>query len=180
MSRYLKDVNEIWSLAMQTVLLADDSFEGELAHRRLDDLRSVEQGRGQRWYPNASDRYYAFIADNTPSARVSRLQVASPLEAVLTGIATGVRPVGYALGGMIIVERIFRLVMEWQRHRADLADREPPATPPELLVISSEDARRLATEGGLSVPLRSANESAANAISGVGQYYIIEVRQSSV
>lgn len=52
--------------------------------------------------------------------RVERVRLASPLEVVLSTIAGQYAPVAYGLAGILVIEKAMRLVMEWQKHRAEM------------------------------------------------------------
>ncbi|MBQ0893448.1 hypothetical protein KBX37_10130 [Micromonospora sp. U56] len=56
---------------------------------------------------------------------VQRIRLASPLEVVLTAASSKAAPVAYALTAMFLVERAVKLLMEWQRHRKEIEEREP-------------------------------------------------------
>jgi hypothetical protein len=76
----------------------------------------------------------------TPGLSIRQIHMASPLEAALTAIAGSVTPVAYIMSGLFVMERCMRLLMDWQVHRADLAERavREPETQPE--VQSSHEA----------------------------------------
>ncbi|GAA1388501.1 hypothetical protein [Catellatospora chokoriensis] len=71
--------------------------------------------------------------------RVVRLRMESPLEAIVTAASGSLGPLAYIAGGWLIVERVVRLIMEWQNHRAALGKSLDvggidPATPGALMV----------------------------------------------
>ncbi|MFE9959239.1 hypothetical protein [Micromonospora sp. NPDC005299] len=68
--------------------------------------------------------YRSYVASVAPEPRVRQLKIASPLEAVLTTLAGDVKPVGYSVGALVVAERILQMIMDWQKHRADLAERK--------------------------------------------------------
>ncbi|MCG5466648.1 hypothetical protein MED01_005687 [Micromonospora sp. MED01] len=70
---------------------------------------------------------------------VDRLSLASPLEAVLVAVASDVKPLGYAVVAMGLLKTGLGVVMDWQKHRADLR-REDQGTSLEAL---SEGERAL-------------------------------------
>jgi hypothetical protein len=51
---------------------------------------------------------------------LQRMSLASPLEVVLTVLTNKSAPVAYAVTAFWLLERSVRLLMDWQRHRADL------------------------------------------------------------
>jgi hypothetical protein len=66
-----------------------------------------------------------------PRIEVLRLHMASPLEVVLAAVANEFAPAACAATAMLIFERSMRLIMDWQRHRAELLamDSEAPTEP---------------------------------------------------
>ncbi|MEU8159254.1 hypothetical protein ACIP95_11120 [Micromonospora parva] len=61
--------------------------------------------------------------------RALRVRFASPLETVLTAVAGDLKPVAYAVAAMGVVKQGLNLVMDWQRHRADLEARRTGVHP---------------------------------------------------
>jgi hypothetical protein len=53
-------------------------------------------------------------------AAIRRLRIASPLEAMLASVAGEIRPFAIVAAGIYVVEHVLHMVMDWQRHRADL------------------------------------------------------------
>jgi hypothetical protein len=60
------------------------------------------------------------FAEPVPPMGVRSLKIASPLETVLVAVAAEARPFGYVLAAMFVVERGLKLLMAWQKHRAEL------------------------------------------------------------
>jgi hypothetical protein len=62
----------------------------------------------------------ALLLKRRSHLHVERISVASPLEVVLTVLTDKSAPIAYAVAAFYLVERSVRLLMDWQRHRADL------------------------------------------------------------
>lgn len=177
-ARYLQAVDRIWFFSMQMALLAANSEAGAEARRALRVARSQAGAAADLDDPligprSPLGRYRSFLADYIPTPGIYRLQIASPLEVVLTGVASEIKPIGYAMGGMLIIERVFKLVMQWQRHRYDLRAPEPETLREDL--IGTEIAHGLSSQGGLVIPFRVDEVQAASSISRVAHYQVIEV-----
>ncbi|MFI7592136.1 hypothetical protein [Micromonospora sp. NPDC049359] len=56
-----------------------------------------------------------------PELLVRSISLNSPLEVALTTAATNYAPLAYGMAGLAMLERVVRLIMEWQSHRHDLA-----------------------------------------------------------
>lgn len=65
-------------------------------------------------------RAYRHDLLESPKVAVDRLRLASPLETVLTSVASDVKPIGYAVAAMALLKSALGTVMDWQRHRAEL------------------------------------------------------------
>ncbi|WP_141710323.1 hypothetical protein [Micromonospora saelicesensis] len=48
------------------------------------------------------------------------MRLESPFEVVLTTVANQYSPIAFGVTGIVIVERLVRLVMEWQKHRLEI------------------------------------------------------------
>ncbi|WP_147427334.1 hypothetical protein [Micromonospora globbae] len=55
---------------------------------------------------------------------VDRLRLSSPLETVLAAVASDVKPLGYAVVAMGLLKSGLGVIMDWQRHRAELRQME--------------------------------------------------------
>lgn len=62
-------------------------------------------------------------AIGNPSLHVARMRLESPFEVVLTTVAEQFSPVAYSVAGIAVLERVVRLIMEWQKHRVEMAER---------------------------------------------------------
>jgi hypothetical protein len=68
-----------------------------------------------------------------------RLHLGSPLEVILAAIADDVKPVAYASAAMLAFERAMRLIVDWQRHRAELRRLATTAEPTHLAQAEFND-----------------------------------------
>jgi hypothetical protein len=73
--------------------------------------------------------------------RIQRLRLESPLEVALTAATSTYAPIGYVMAGLAVLERTVRLVMDWQKHRAELTGLQDHL-----------DVTTRATEGGAAPP----------------------------
>ncbi|WP_143267183.1 hypothetical protein [Amycolatopsis thailandensis] len=55
--------------------------------------------------------------------RIVRTSLASPWVTVISDLAANSRPLGYGVAGLYGLHRLLQIVMNWQNHRADLAER---------------------------------------------------------
>ena len=76
---------------------------------------------------------------------VRRMSLSSPWEALLTVAAEKSAPVLYAGAAMVALQRLLQMVMEWQRHRLDVAERRLQIEVAQLLRQHATEVRR---EGG--------------------------------
>jgi len=51
---------------------------------------------------------------------VIRVSLRSPLEVILASATTSAAPIAYGLAAILFLERAVKLLMAWQRHRAEL------------------------------------------------------------
>src|SRR5690606_34967967 len=117
-STYLYDIGQIWTHAMHIEILG-----GSQPHPELKVVREHLGAAIQEDTSAAIARFHTILDTYTPRPAVRYLQIASPLEVVVTALIDDVRPLAYVFGGMYAMERALRLLMDWQQHRADLASR---------------------------------------------------------
>lgn len=85
--------------------------------------------------------------DGLARLRVQSLRMNSPLEVVLTTVAQDMKPVGYGIAALLAVERIVRLVMDWQKHRWELSSFRPPMQIEEGRETVAQAEAELADDG---------------------------------
>ncbi|MEU5903593.1 hypothetical protein [Micromonospora sp. NPDC047527] len=68
-----------------------------------------------------------------PSLHVARMRLESPFEVVLTTVAEQFSPVAYGVAGIAAMERIVRLIMDWQKHRMEILEGASPRVPRPLV-----------------------------------------------
>ncbi|MFK4246125.1 hypothetical protein ACI2KV_24925 [Micromonospora chokoriensis] len=197
--QYLDDINTVWLFASQLALLAQPGAAGERARLLLRELEDEWRQGQDGWSSSieqavdpflgvesstvfiehepeldpdpgsAHARYRAHLENTTPWPRVQRLGLASPLEAVLATVAADVKPVGYLVAALVGVERIFRMVIDWQKHRADLAERRTSTASAELVrvagsgVVSANEDWSAHGMAGVGVVQRAAWETVPDA-----------------
>ena len=100
------------------------------------------------------------VNPNFANAVVVRLHLESPLEVVLGVIAEDLKPAGYLIGLLIGVERGIRLVMDWQKHRAELRGMRAAA---DVADATQEELAKL-TDTLMSVHPKLSEEFPINAV----------------
>ncbi|MFI7650003.1 hypothetical protein ACIBTZ_28560 [Micromonospora sp. NPDC049460] len=184
------NLNAIWSYTMQMELLASPGEQGARARHLLSEVHKAARSWG--WDSEQTDAELRTFRRTTGalSAKpgVQRLKIASPLEAVLAAVVSEVKPLGYVLTGVYGIERVLRLVMEWQAHRANLADRsretmsESAARTQDAVErgkLATAIAERLSRHGDNGIPLRSDQDEAVSALAALSVHRIVEVRVTS-
>ncbi|MFC8296274.1 hypothetical protein [Micromonospora orduensis] len=111
------------------LIIADLGDLPKLSHvkRYVDQLdrvgcvgEAVGRFRATRWnQPRLSLAAQMRVVGN-PSLHVARMRLESPFEVVLTTVADQFSPVAYGIAGMAVMERIVRLIMDWQKHRMEI------------------------------------------------------------
>lgn len=90
-----------------------------------------------------------------PVLRVRRLRMESPLEVVFSNAAEGATPLAYIAVVTLAVERVVRLIMEWQLHRVALRRAlhgmklESHGVDLGSATVSDAEARHIVNEAGL-------------------------------
>lgn len=180
---YIGNLNAIWSYTMQMELLASPGEQGALARHLLREVHKAARTWG--WKSEQTDAELETFRRTTSGLLakpgVQRLQVASPLEAVVAAVVSDVKPLGYILTGVYGIERILRVVMDWQKHRADMRDLSGGAKPGiedavERGKLAVAIAERLSRHGENGTPLRSDQDEAISALAAVSSHRIVEVR----
>ncbi|MFD1044183.1 hypothetical protein ACFQ1S_00520 [Kibdelosporangium lantanae] len=62
-----------------------------------------------------------------PGVFVVRTSMASPWVTVLASLAQSSQPLAYGVGGLLALQRLMKMVMEWQNHRQTLDERRQAA-----------------------------------------------------
>lgn len=89
---------------------------------------------------------------------VRRMSLSSPWEALLTVAAEKSAPLLYAGAAMVALQRLLQMVMEWQRHRLDVADRRLRIEAVQLLRQHATEVRR---DGGPASEIEPSSEALA-------------------
>lgn len=76
-----------------------------------------------------------------PSYRVVSSTIASPWVTVLSELASSAPPLAYGLGSLFTLERLLKMVMEWQNHRAALgsSNRDGDDVEEAFLLLAEHD-----------------------------------------
>jgi hypothetical protein len=93
---------------------------------------------------------------------IRRMSLNSPWEALLTVAAEKSAPLLYAGAVVVALQRLLQMVMEWQRHRLDVADRRLQIEAMQLLRQHATEVRR---EGGAVSELTPSPEALAALVS---------------
>jgi hypothetical protein len=86
------------------------------------------------------------------------MSLSSPWEALLTVAAEKSAPLLYAGAAMVALQRLLQMVMEWQRHRLDVADRRLRIEAVQLLRQHATEVRR---DGGPASEIEPSSEALA-------------------
>jgi tetratricopeptide (TPR) repeat protein len=113
---------------------------------------------------------------------VERLSMASPLEVALT-VAGNAAPIGYAITAVAIVERLVRLLIEWQKHRATLrtafADPADPAGEDTALPLAAATNMLAQVTGAAGVePDTATHAQLQQALVKLGKWHLVRVERS--
>ncbi|WP_134662010.1 MULTISPECIES: hypothetical protein [unclassified Amycolatopsis] len=110
----------------------------EAFNDNLSALLTLGRFAGQLVPPySAGERLTAARADRLTVVRTS---LASPWVTVLSELARNSAPIGYGTATLIALHRLLNLVMRWQKHRQDVAEREVHIE--QLRLLLDEERRR--------------------------------------
>jgi hypothetical protein len=86
------------------------------------------------------------------------MSLSSPWEALLTVAAEKSAPLLYAGAAIVALQRLLQMVMEWQRHQLDVAERRLQIEAAQLLRQHATEVRR---EGGSAAEIEASSEALA-------------------
>ncbi|GIG92381.1 hypothetical protein [Plantactinospora endophytica] len=114
------------------------------------------------------------VEPEQPELLATSIRLGSPLESVLTTAVDNYLPIAYSVTGIAVVERVIRLIMDWQAHRQTLSLQRR-----EMDTQEAEEAMREAAGAELR-PRRSGSSQlrrTETAIVRLARHRIIEVRR---
>ncbi|RLK54438.1 hypothetical protein [Actinokineospora cianjurensis] len=105
-----------------------DAYAVDLASRIL-----TYRDNSSEEYPRSLVRWAGrqFLPDNggpTWPMRVVRTRMSSPWVTVLGDLAREATPIGYIAVGVVVFKQLFSMLMDWQVHRQDMAERQASAS----------------------------------------------------
>ncbi|WP_343443521.1 hypothetical protein [Micromonospora schwarzwaldensis] len=160
---YLRNLDVLWSYCLELAILDTKDKDGERARElladaerfRLGDRMLVDEAVPSLGSPDEGEialgpdeAYHLFMRQRGARIQVRRLTMASPLDVLLEASLGEVKWAGYVAGGLVALERLCQLVMNWQTHRLDLAERRAALTThqgPER--VGTEIASQLSPHG---------------------------------
>ncbi|MGW5578127.1 hypothetical protein [Micromonospora chokoriensis] len=188
-AEYLQDFSAVWSYCLELSILDSDSATGERARSLLAaaerhqleapeaSSREDEDEDEDLLALNPGDEYFGFMWGK-PQPQVRRLSLASPLDALLESTLGHAKWAGYVAGGLITLERLCQLIINWQSHRLDMAERRAALTsdrgPGQ---VAAELAEELSPHGVRILPRIGSRPNLPDSVSAIADRPLIEGRQ---